>query len=228
MTASTLAPRPPTTPRQRRPWAARLVAGLVVAAPTALATAVLLHPNDTTDAADTLGRIADAERARWIAVHLLEPVAWLALAAVLLLAATIRVGRARWPVRVGALMAAAGAVGAALIVYGHGEAYRFMTEPGMDLAAMEPLYDHFNDDVPMAAVFAGLFQPGMLVLGIGLWRARAVPRWAAALIALTPVTMLVTAGAAPAVGAIVIGLPMIAGLAGSARTIAQAADRGTG
>lgn len=122
-------------------------------------------------------------------------------------------------------MAAVGAAATALIVYSHGEAYRFMTSADVDRAAMEPLYAHFHDGVPLAGVLAFLFRPGMLILGIGLFRSRAVPPWAAALVALTPVLMVPAAQAPPAVAAVVVGLPLAAALAGSRRAIAAAAVR---
>jgi hypothetical protein len=209
-------------PRTR---SARVVGALVVAAPVALGLAVLIHPHDTSDAAATLERIAGDDRLRWTFAHVLEPFSWLFLSLILLLAARVGTTRGRRLIQAGAAMAAVGAAATALIVYSHGEAYRFMTLPDVQRAAMEPLYVHFHEGVPLAGVLALLFRPGMLVLGIGLFRSRAVPRWAAALVALTPVLMVPAAQASPAVAAVLVGLPLAAGLAGSRRAISAAAAR---
>lgn len=205
--------------------AGRRIARLAVAAPVALVVSVMLHPNDTTDAADTLGRVAGEDRTRWILAHLLEPISWLLLAVVLLIATRVGKDAGRRLIQAGGYLGAAGAAAIALIVYSHGEFYLFMTEPGMDRAAMEQLYAHAQSAMPLVAPFAGAFQAAMLFLGIGLFKSRAVPRWAA--VAFCAVPLAITPDdAAPWVAAIVIGIPLIAGLAGSARAIGAATREG--
>jgi hypothetical protein len=227
MSTDTRIPSDSPTSGPSQPRTARLITRLAVAAPVALSAAVFIHPHDTSDAAATLQRIAGDDRARWTAAHLLEPFSWLLLALVLLAAARVATTKGRRLIQVGAVVAAAGAAATALVVYSHGEAYRFMTEPGMNAAAMEELYVRFYDGIPLAGLFSALFRPGMLLLGIGFFRSRVVPAWAAALVALTPLVMLPLAQAPPAVGAVAIGVPLVAGLAGCARAIGAAAAGAT-
>ena len=221
---STITTTTPTTdrPATRASKTTRRIARLSVAAPAALATAVLLHPHDTEDAHATLERIAGEDRGRWVLAHLLEPAAWIGLALVLLLVARLGRQHGRRLVQAGATMAAIGATAIASLVYSHGEAYLFMTEPGMDRTAMERLYSHSHDAMPLAGPLALLFQLGLILLGVGLLRSRLVPRWAGALLAVTPIVMLASGGAPPAIGAVVLGVPMVAGFAGCAKAIGTA------
>lgn len=201
----------------------QVLTALIAAAPVVLTVAVFIHPNDTDDAAETLARIAGADRARWITAHLLESFALLTMAVVLTLVGWAATGSGRNLTRVGGTLAAIGAASTALIVYAHGEAYRFMTQDESTLASMERLYDRFHDGMPMVGPLAMLFMVGMVVLGAGLFRTKLAPVWAAIAIALTPVLMFLVGGSVSAqVAALVGGVPMIVGLAGSAKPVATA------
>ncbi len=225
--SSVTAPSFPVPAAPARRWSReRILTALVAAAPVLLTAAVFIHPNDTDDARESLARIADDDRARWILAHLLEPFSLLTLAVVLALVGWAATGRGRTVTRVGGSLAAVGAVSMALIVYAHGEAYRFMTEDESDLASMERLYDRFYDGMPMVGPLALLFMVGMVVLGAGLFWTRLVPVWAAIAIAVSPVLMVLVGDAASAqVSALVVGIPMIVGLAGSAKPVAAAWSR---
>lgn len=181
-----------------------------------LVVAVGLHPSDTPDAAATLARIAGPDRGRWAMVHLLEPAAWLLLAAVVLAAGRIPAAKGRALVRAGGVLGSVGAAAIALIVYSHGEAYLLMTGPGIERMAMEHLYSRFYEGMPLVGPLGLAFWVGMLVLGIGLYRSGSVPRWAAVLLALTPVVNF----AGESLPAVLIGLPLVGGLAGCRRAIA--------
>jgi hypothetical protein len=198
---------------------ARLLAALPVVPAVTLLVAVALHPRDTADAAATLARIAGPDRGRWILVHLLEPFSWLLLGVVAVMATHIS---SHALVKLGGWLAALGAVSIALIVYSHGEAYLFMTSPGIDLAAMEELYGRFYKGMPLVGPVGLAFWLGMLVLGVGLYRSKAVPRWAAVLLALTPVVNF----AGQSLPAVLIGLPLVGGLWGSRHALVSGiADR---
>ncbi len=82
--------------------------------------------------------------ARWLIAHLIEPLAWLLLALVLLATARLGAERGRRLIRVGALASAARAAASALVGYSHGEAFWSMTEWGLDQTAMEQLYSRYQ------------------------------------------------------------------------------------
>lgn len=211
--------QPKPTAHRARSRAASGVVALVVGAPLALATAIAIHPQDTSDAAATLARVAGGDRVRWTVAHLLEPLAWLLVALVLLLAARLGSGKGKRLVQAGGVLGAIGAAASALIVYGHGEAYLHMTAEGMNLQTMEPLYHRFYEAMPIAGPLAMLFRVGLLLLGAGLFRTKAVPRWAAVLIGLVPLVMGSVATAPMVVTAAVAGGALVAGLAGAAPAI---------
>jgi hypothetical protein len=207
-----------TATRATRAWAPK-GAIVAVAAPLALAAAIALHPHDSSNAVESLARVADADRARWAIIHLLEPAAWLLVSLVLVAASRLGAGPGRALVRVGGVLAAIGAAASALIVYGHGEAILFMTGDGMDGPAMESLYEHYHDAMPLAGPLGLAFQLGLVVLGAGLYRSRAVPRWAAMALAVVPFGLMGSAEAPALVTAVVGAGPLVVGLAGSARAI---------
>ncbi len=76
----------------------QILTALIAAAPVVLTVAVFIHPNDTDDAAETLARIAGADRARWITAHLLESFALLTMAVVLTLVGWAAIAIALTPV----------------------------------------------------------------------------------------------------------------------------------
>lgn len=208
------APTAPTTSPVRRN---RRIA-LIAAAPAALTASVMLHPHDTADAGATLAKVAGDDRLRWSLAHIAEPAAWLLMAAALaLLAHCLGRGRSGGIVRAGAWLGTVGASTIALMVYSHGEAYLFMTASGIDVGAMHGLYEQYYEGMPLVGPLAMAFQLGMVVLGIGLFRSGAVPRWAAVAIGVTPALMMATGDLAPLVSGVVIGIPLVAGFASAAR-----------
>lgn len=223
--SSVTAPFPSPAAPTRRWSSTQLLTTVIAAAPVLLTAAVFFHPEDTDDATESLAHIAD-DRTRWIVAHLLEPFSLLLLAVVVALVGWAATGRGRLITRVGGSLAAVGAVSMALIVYAHGEAIRFMTEKESDLTAMERLYDRFYDGMPMVGPIAMLFMVGMFLLGIGLFWTKLVPAWAAAAVAVSPILMLLLGDStSPQVAALVIGIPMIVGLAAAAKPVATAWTR---
>jgi hypothetical protein len=63
-----------------------------------------------------------------------------------------------------------------------------MAKPGMDLTAMAALLDGLQHEPVGAVLLLGhfTFAIGMILLGIGLWRAHVAPRWGALLVTLFP------------------------------------------
>lgn len=219
MTTTVHPPVSTTAAAPARAWAPTVGAIFAVAAPLALAAAIALHPLDSSNAAESLARVADVDRARWATIHLLEPAAWLLVSLVLVAASRLGDGPGRSLIRAGGVLGAIGAASTALIVYAHGEAILFMTGNGMDRAAMESLYSHYHDAMPLAGPLGLTLHLGLFLLGVGLYRTRAVPRWASVALAVVPFTLMAT-GAAPAVITALVGAgPLVVGLAGAARAI---------
>ena len=91
--------------------------------------------------------------------------------------------------------------------------YVQMTTGGADQAQMVALMNRIQGDpalVPIMLTLGG-FDIGLLLLGIGLWRARVVPRWAAAGIVLAIVLVII--GVVIIDGGPIILLVVFAGLA---------------
>ena len=198
------------------------LAKLFVAAPALLATAVLLHPDDTHGAGRTLADIAGDDRGRWIAAHLLEPFSWLLLGVVLLFTLPrLAPGRGRRLAAPAGILGVIGAVAIGFIVYAHGEAFVFMTNTHISHHTLAPLFDQFEDKgMPLAAIPSLGYRLGVLLGGIGLFRARTIPRWAAVLLSVSAVTLSAGSGAPLAVSVVLAIGPLLAVAIASYRTIA--------
>jgi hypothetical protein len=95
----------------------------------------------------------------------------------------------------------------------HWLVYVQMTTGGADQAQMAALINRIQGDPalsPIMLTYAGI-DIGLLLLGIGLWRARVVPRWAAAGIVLAIVLFII--GDVISGGGTIIVLVVLAGLA---------------
>lgn len=200
----------------------RPLAALTALAPLTVPVAVLLHPDDTGGAKATLDALAGDERALWAATHLLEPLAWLGLGTALLLALPrLAPGRGRRLVTIGAPLAFVGYVCIAFIVYGHGEAFLHMSADGVDRTAMGPLFDIYEDGMPLAALPSLLSRLGVVVAAVGLIRARTIPLWAPLLLLASPFTFSAGATDLPLLVSIPLAFaPLVAPLALIARKVA--------
>jgi len=134
---------------------------------------------------------------------------WLVLAALNLIVGLTAFALAGWllvPARgwiaatVGACLTWFGCAIYALGVAALGTLYYFATDPaGLDRAASERLLEHLDDNFlsvwGVAVTGAVVSAIGQVVLSVGLWRARTVPRWIPVLAATIVVTFfLPTAG----------------------------------
>ena len=108
-----------------------------------------------------------------------------------------------------ALLGALGHIGRAT----HFLVYVQMTTGGADQAQMVALINRIQGDPALVPIMLTLaaFDFGLLLLGIGLWRARVVPRWAAAGIVLAIVLVII--GVVIIDGGPIILLVVFAGLA---------------
>ena len=147
MTALADTPLDTTTPaaagsRPAPTGGSKPLAVATVAAPVALAAGVAVHPDDTHGVEHTLHAVGGDERLLWSAVHLLEPVAWMLMGVVLLLALPrLAAGRGRRLLSVAAVFAAIGFPSIALIVYSHGEAFLFMAATDVPASTYAPLFE---------------------------------------------------------------------------------------
>jgi hypothetical protein len=199
----------------------RIAGAAMVAAPLVVVAAEVLHARFERDAAEQLALVAE-HTGRWYAAHLLVLTA-LALAVPAFLGLA-RIVRKRRPVLAHAglvlfvpgLVALAAAAGMELVVWQ-------MAQPEAPRAEMVALAERVNESVGLAPLFAVvlLFPVAWLVVGIGLYVSRAVPAWAAVLIAVSqplgfgleftggPKALVVAAQVLFAIGLVPIGLRVL-------------------
>jgi hypothetical protein len=127
--------------------------------------------------------------------------------------------------KIGAVLSAIGFSSIGFIVYAHGETYRFMAQtlsPGsVEPSVYGPLFERFEQAIPLAAFPSLLGRLGLLLAVIGLVRARTVPLWAAVGL-LSPVVFMGTGGGLPI--ALALGLffvPLLVGIVYIARHVAR-------
>ena len=200
----------------------RQIAGAaMIAAPTVIVVAEILHPRFETDAAKQLEAVA-ADTGRWYAAHALVLVAlMLLLPAFAGLAHIIEATRPTLShlsliAFVPGLVVLAALVGMELVLWQ-------MAQPVADRAEMIALADRLDESARIAALFVLvlLYPVAWLLVGAGLYLARLVPRWTAVLIALSqpvgfvgelsggPKWLAVIAQVAFAVGLIPIGIRVL-------------------
>lgn len=201
-----------------RRWAGPSV--LVAGSALTVAGMALHVAGDGSPADETLVRTIEAHSTQWLVSHFL-------LAAGMALVAGGAATALRLARRRGATLTVAGvlamALGAALMSLGdlaHGIlafALAGHVEPSRSLAIQEAYFVH----PAIAAIsFGGMLLPlGVLVLGVALLRSRAVPRWAAIVLLVSPIAM--TLGFASGPRMLVLGLPFVVGMAALSRAIAR-------
>ena len=153
-------------------------------APVLLVATELVHPEAKSDAAGYLAVAVD-NAGRWYLAHALALVALAAaVPAVLGLMHLLRPTRAAGWGHAGAVLAFLGLVPLAAVV---GTEFVVWQMTGVDSPAMVTLLDRMMESPGFFVViaFAVLFPIGWLVLGVGLFLARVVPTWQAALIGLS-------------------------------------------
>jgi hypothetical protein len=178
-----------------------LLAAVVVT--SILGTAMsLLFPLDLESDAATLHAEVESSRdsVRWIlvlgAVNLVVGVSALALAGLLLVPA-----RGADSATVGAVAMWLGAAFYGVGVGGWAEAFPTATHPALDASASRELVAELVADPARlfvtAGTGAGLVALGTVLLSVGLWRARTVPRWVPAVAAVSIVLTFVFPTAGP-------------------------------
>ncbi len=188
-------------------------AAALVLAPLALVAGTLTEPQFDEDApaADQLASVADTAIPGATARTLVALLILLMPLAVLYAARLARRGAPRLAAVGGALAFLAWSAGIASI--GGVEAAYWFGSRLEDRDTVAALLDAVTGDAvysSMLLVFVLGHLIGMLVLGIGLWRSRAVPAWVGILFGLSPFLHAVAMGLGPAVDAIAYGLLLVA------------------
>lgn len=172
----------------------KTVAGFcMIAAPAFLALGELIHPPLEMEAAAQLEVLRDNPD-RQYAAHMLFVVSLiLAIPALLGLMHLLKNRRPAWG-HVGAGLAIVGSIGLAVFVGIEFVTWQVGKAAGGDSAAMTALLDRLNESAGLLplVLLALMFPLGLLVLGVGLWQARAAARWEAVLIGIAPVITLVS------------------------------------
>jgi hypothetical protein len=164
----------------------KTVAGVcMIASPALVVVSQIIHPREFSDEAKWLAEISsNTGRQYW--AHLLGLLA-LALAIPAILGA-MHMLKARRPAfgHVGAGLALFGVVSLAAVVGTEFVVWQAAKAPATDTAAMTSLIGRIIDSPGMILLYllALAFPIGVLVLGIGLYLARAAAAWEAALVAI--------------------------------------------
>ncbi|MGH3066768.1 MAG: hypothetical protein ACRDOF_10785 [Gaiellaceae bacterium] len=156
----------------------------MIAAPLVFVLAELLHARFQTDPAKQLDAIA-ANTGRWYAAHMLVLAALvLALPAFVGVLHLLEAHRPRLA-SVGLVAIAPGAFTLTALVGMELVAWQ-MAQPARDRTEMIALWENTAENTGIAPLILGalLFPIAWLLVGVGLYVTRAVPRWSAALIAL--------------------------------------------
>ena len=210
-------PAPPPVERGSRPLAV-----LLLAAPLLLAGSIALHPDDRHGVERTITAIGGDDGLQWAVVHLLEPAAWALMGVTLLLALPRMAGRrGRGLLTSAGVASAIGFTALAMLVYGHGEAFRHMAATDVDPVVYDALFRQFEVGMPLAALPSLLGRVGLLLGTIGLVRARTVPLWAALPMVVPAVLLGSGGGLPPVVGLTLLLGPLVLSLAFVARRVAS-------
>ena len=186
----------------------------------AIAGMALHVAGDGSPADEALVRTIETHSTQWLTSHLLLAVGMALVAGGAATAFRLARGRGAALTVVGAAVMALGAALMSLGDLAHGVLAYALTgqvDAATSLAIQEAYFFH-----PAIAVisFGGMLLPvGVLVLGVALLRSRAVPRWAAIVLLLSPVV--ISLGFASGPRMLVLGLPFVVGMAALSRAIAR-------
>lgn len=193
----------------------KIVAGVcMIAAPALLVAAELIHPKEDSNEAKWLAEVsANTGRQYW--AHLLSMLALALLIPAIL--GVMHMLKARRPAlgHVGAGLALLGIVSLATIVGSELVVWQAAKAPQADTAAMTALLDRTYNSGGIAVIYVLLlaFPAGVLVLGIGLYLARAAAAWQAVLVAVpVPVGLISEIAYGPKIIPIVTNILVLIGL----------------
>jgi hypothetical protein len=223
----TTAPAPvpvavPPVPRSVAAFRRYAVPVAAVAAPILLAVGFGLHPEGGDDD-EAFVRALEPHLTKWMIVHSIITVGFLCV--FLAAGALLRLARGRGAVltQVASAVMAFGALGAALETVTHGViAYALGSDSRISTHLSTQVQLHWFHTAwgQSLEIGNGLALLSLVLAGIALLRSRAVPRWAAVLVLLAPVSILF-AGGNPVGNAISL-VPLAVGFTVVARAAARA------
>jgi hypothetical protein len=203
----------------------KTIAGMcMVAAPLLLLVGVIVHPERKSDAGDQLAVIADNTDA-WFAAHLIVLVALvLSVPAVLGLMHMLREREVAFG-HVGGALAMVGLLATMGVVAIDGfVGWQAAAEPSAQMTALfERLDDTAGVVIPFFVMSLG-FTVGMLFLAAGLYRARAVQSWSAAMLAVGAILLAIADFATSDVFAIVGAAVLFVGFVQVGRMVLTESD----
>jgi hypothetical protein len=191
---------------------------LLLGGPVLFFVGYTLHPHLPEAADAALAEVATG-RGLYLGAKLVVALGGLLMVAVVwAIRERFSVGRGRVLLTIGATLTAVGMTANAISQAVWGYLLWFLTAPTVEPAdgaeivgaAQATAVEESLATLPISFVSVPLFAVGLLLLAVGLWRSRAVPRW-------VPITIVVTTVLAGAFG---VGLPMLA--VGAAATVAFA------
>ena len=196
----------------------------LVAGPVVTAIGFTLHETEGKDHEEFLSN-AGQHALLWNLAHLLIPIGLVFFTAGF--AGLLRLARGRGAgfLVPGVVLGMVGTIATAIDGAAHGAVESaLMNRPDVSIEQSEQIqldYMHSPFVFPLALLGMGMML-GLLICGIGLFRSRRVPRWAAVLIMLSPVTLTFAgAGIVAPLGA----APLLAGAVVVARVLARSAER---
>jgi hypothetical protein len=166
----------------------KTVAGVcMIGAPLLLVVGMIVHPESKTDVADQLA-VVSANMDEWYVAHLILAISLvLAVPAVLGLMHMLREKEVAYG-HLGGALALVGLLATTGIVAMEGfVGWQAGAATGSDQAAMTALFERVTDTTGIVIPFFVMsfaFTVGMLFLAVGLYRARAVQSWSAAMLAI--------------------------------------------
>ena len=165
-------------------------------------------------------RTIESQPGQWLASHLALGVGMALLAVGLTSVLRLVEGRDARTTLVGTVVAAIGAALMSLGDLAHGVvAYALAghLDASASLVAQEA---YFAQPAIMILSMAGMLLPlGLIILGVGLFRARVVPRWLAVLVLISPIA--IQAGMASGPRMLAFGLPFVVAMGAMARATAR-------
>jgi hypothetical protein len=196
----------------------------LVLGPVVTATGFTFHEADAADPEEFLSTVGH-HATSWNLAHLLIPIGLLFFAAGF--AGLLRLARDRGAafLATGVVLGIVGTIATAIDAAAHGAVETaLMNRPDVSLAQSERIqvdYLHSPSVVPVTILGMGMVL-GLIIAGIGLFRSRRVPRWAAILITLSPVgLMFAGAGAVAPLGA----APLLVGAVVVARVLLRSGQQ---
>ena len=206
----------------RLDWVRRFAgpAALVVGSVLTVAGMALHVAGDGSPADEALVRTIEGHLTQWLASHFLLAFGMALVAGGAATAFRVAHGRGAALTAIGAATLALGAALMSLGDLAHG-AVAYALAGHIDAATSLAIQEEYFLQPAIGVIsFGGMLMPvGVLVLGLGLLRSRAVPRWTAIVLLVSPIV--ISLGFASGPRMLVLGLPFVVGMAALGRAIAR-------